>query len=69
MTGVGGGGWYWCLRHKRVEAAAEACPAEYRMGPYPSREEAQSWREKVEQRNEAWKEQDREWEGETEDDA
>ncbi len=67
MTDGGGDQWYWCLRHQRVEAAEEACPAEYRMGPYASREEARAWREKVEQRNEAWKEQDREWEGEDED--
>ncbi len=60
----GGGEFYWCLRHERVEPAEEACPAENRMGPYRSREEAKAWRDKVEQRNEAWKEQDREWEGE-----
>ena len=60
----GGGEFYWCLRHQRVEPAEEACPAENRMGPYGSREEARAWRDKVEQRNEAWKEQDREWEGE-----
>lgn len=67
MTDVGGDQWYWCLRHQREERADEACAAEHRMGPYRSRDEARGWREKVEQRNEAWKEQDREWEGEEED--
>jgi hypothetical protein len=33
------------------------------MGPYPSREEAANWREKVEARNDEWDEEDRRWEG------
>jgi hypothetical protein len=45
--------WYWCLDHGRVEPR-EGCRAEVRMGPYATREEAEHWRERVAQRNEAW---------------
>lgn len=55
--------WYWCLRHQRVEPADEGCANDQRMGPYPSREEAEHWKAKVAARNEEWDEEDREWEG------
>ena len=61
-----GGRWYWCFAHDRPEAEGEQCAAEDRLGPYGSREEAVHWRDKVEARNERWKQQDREWEGEDE---
>ena len=64
---AGEGKWYWCLKHERVEEAEEACRAEDRMGPYPSREAATHWKEKVDERNEKWDEEDRRWEGETDD--
>ena len=57
---------YWCFRHERAEAEGEQCPADDRLGPYPSRQEAVNWREKADARNELWKQQDREWEGEDE---
>ena len=60
--------WYWCLEHDRPEPEGDQCRADDRMGPYPSREEAVNWRHKADQREERWKEQDRQWEGETEDD-
>lgn len=56
-------GWYWCLEHDRVEAAEDRCPADNRLGPYPTREAARDWRATVEARNDAWDEQDEEWEG------
>ena len=55
--------WYWCLRHGRPEPEGQQCAAVDRLGPYPSREQALHWREQVDQRNEAWREQDRQWEG------
>lgn len=61
------GEWYWCLEHERAEAADEACGAAQRLGPYRSKEEATHWQERVEARNEAWEEEDRRWEGDTED--
>jgi hypothetical protein len=59
-------GWFWCLRHSRVEHGAESCPADVRMGPYPSEAAAKNWRESVEARNEKWDAEDRAWSGEDE---
>ena len=64
MTTEGsGGGWFWCLTHKRAETATEACAADERLGPYESKEAAAHWKERVEARNEAWDEADRAWSG------
>jgi hypothetical protein len=60
--------WYWCQRHGRAEEGAAACRALDRLGPYPTREDAENWREQVEARNETWEEQDREWDGDDSDD-
>ena len=59
-------GWFWCLRHSRVERGAESCPADVRMGPYPSESAAKNWRESVEARNQKWDAEDRAWSGEDE---
>lgn len=67
MSGGDGDNWYWCLEHDRAEPEGEQCPAEDRLGPYPSRQEAVNWRQKADARDERWKEQDRQWEGEDED--
>ena len=32
------------------------------LGPYPTREAAEGWRDTVEARNEAWKDEDERWE-------
>lgn len=53
--------WYWCFRHARAEPEGEQCAAVDRLGPYPTEEEARHWRERVDERNEAWREQDRRW--------
>lgn len=53
--------WYWCQRHQRAEPAGQACRALDRLGPYPSRQAAENWRETAEARNETWEEQDRAW--------
>jgi hypothetical protein len=55
--------WYWCLRHRRAEDAEHACRAEDRLGPYPSKEDAEHWRERAQARNERWEAEDRAWTG------
>jgi hypothetical protein len=58
-----GGPWYWDLRKQRAVQASERGPADHVLGPYPTREAAEHWRERVELRNEAWDEDDERWEG------
>jgi hypothetical protein len=55
--------WYWCLRHDAAEPEDSGCPPDQRLGPYPSREAAEHWKEQFEARNEAWDKEDAEWEG------
>jgi hypothetical protein len=50
--------WWYCLRHKNVEPEA-GCPAKDRLGPYPSREQAEHAIEIAQRRNEEWDAQDR----------
>lgn len=45
--------WYFCLDHHDVEPR-EGCRAAVRLGPYPTRAEAEKALETVESRNEAW---------------
>ncbi|MFO7250977.1 MAG: hypothetical protein DIU60_009525 [Actinomycetes bacterium] len=60
--------WWYCLKHMRVEPD-EGCPNKHRMGPYPSREAAAAALQTADERNEAWREADKEWdEGDDEDD-
>jgi hypothetical protein len=59
-----GGGYFWCLRHSRVETGDEVCPAQYRLGPYPSADAATRALETVEKRNAAWDAEDARWSGE-----
>jgi hypothetical protein len=51
--GDASGEWYYCFKHQTVETRAE-CNQMDRMGPYPTPEAAQKWRERVSERNEAW---------------
>jgi hypothetical protein len=57
MTGTHGGEeddrWYYCLDHKTVEPY-EGCRAEVRIGPFPTREEAEQALDTVARRNEQW---------------
>lgn len=55
--------WYWCLHHRRVEHGAERCPADDRLGPYPSEDAARNWRQQFEERNDRWDTEDRAWSG------
>ena len=54
--------WFWCQTHERAEREGEACPQNERLGPYDSREAAENWRSRHQQREERWEEQDEEWE-------
>jgi hypothetical protein len=45
--------FYFCLKHRTVEGE-DGCKAADRLGPYPSRDEAEAALEKVQQRNEDW---------------
>ena len=56
--------WYWDLKQERAVPASERGPAEDLLGPYPSKADAEHWRERFDERNEAWEQADREWEGE-----
>ncbi|MDQ6840494.1 MAG: hypothetical protein M3137_19695 [Actinomycetota bacterium] len=47
------GDWYYCFKHQKVESRTE-CDQMDRMGPYPTRTDAEHWREGVAARNEAW---------------
>jgi hypothetical protein len=60
--------WYWCQRHGRVEPASHSCPADQRIGPFPTREAATNWQDTIQARNEAWDAADKAWEGDDEDD-
>lgn len=51
------GQWYYCFKHKKVETRDE-CHQMDRMGPYPTREDAENWQERVVARNEAWEDQE-----------
>ena len=58
--------YYWCLEHQRVEQGT-VCKAVNRLGPYGSEEEARSWSERVEGRNDAWEAEDERWHGRPDD--
>jgi hypothetical protein len=49
--------FYYCVKHHTVEGAV-GCRARDRLGPYPTREEAEHALEKVKERNDAWQAQD-----------
>lgn len=51
------GQWYYCFKHDKVETREE-CRRGDRLGPYPTPEDAANWRQRVEQRNEAWDSQE-----------
>jgi hypothetical protein len=51
------GSWYWCFKHRKVETQDE-CRQRDRMGPYPTREDADNWQQRVAERNAAWGDDD-----------
>ena len=65
MSSSGGGAYYWCLRHNRVETDQDVCPASRTMGPYETRTEAEQALARVAERNEQLDGEDARWAGET----
>jgi hypothetical protein len=63
-NGSGGGPFYWCLRHNRVETDRNVCPASMTMGPYRSPTEAELALDRVAKRNEQLDAEDTQWTGE-----
>ena len=63
-TNSGGGRFYWCLRHNRVETDRNVCPASMTMGPYRSPTEAEQALDRVAKRNEQLDAEDARWTGE-----
>ncbi len=63
-SGLGAGGYFWCLRHNRVESGDAVCPAQYRLGPYATADDATQALETVKQRNAEWDADDARWTGE-----
>ena len=55
--------WFWDLGRGIAVRASERGPGTRTMGPYASRADAEQWRERVEERNTAWEDDDQEWEG------
>ena len=56
--------WYWCLTHERPEIAADRDDPDNALGPYPTEDDARNWKQRNEERTEAWKAQDEAWDGE-----
>ena len=63
MRTSGGGPYYWCLRHSRVETDNDLCPAVRTMGPYETAAEAEQALARVAERNEQWDAEDARWTG------
>ncbi|MGH3734337.1 MAG: hypothetical protein ACRDT6_01720 [Micromonosporaceae bacterium] len=57
--------FYWCVKHSRVEASDQLCAAQNRLGPYPTRAEAEQALDTVRRRNEEWEAEDARWAGDT----
>ena len=64
MSNSGGGPYYWCLRHRRVETDKNLCPAARTLGPYETAGEAEQALNRVAERNEQWDAEDARWSGE-----
>jgi hypothetical protein len=58
--------WWWDLAAGRAVRDEERGPDRDVLGPYPSRAEAERWRDRRDAREQAWAEEDIRWEGETE---
>lgn len=59
--------YYWCLTHGQVEEG-KMCRATNRLGPYDTAEQARSWSERVETREETWQAEDERWNDEDDED-
>ncbi len=63
MSNTGGGPYFWCLKHNRVEIGDDVCPATRTMGPYGSSAEAEQALNRVAKRNERFDAEDAGWDG------
>lgn len=54
--------WYWCQQHERAEPEGDACGRDRRLGPYPTREQAENWQARHAANEERWEEQEEAWE-------
>lgn len=53
--------WYWDLNRKVAVHASERGSFDHVLGPYPSRLDAENWKQHVEERNDDWDEADAAW--------
>lgn len=53
-------GYWWCLKHQRVEGF-DGCANISRLGPFPSRADAERAIEIVREREERYEAEDRAW--------
>lgn len=60
--------WWWNLTEGRAVTSEERPRDAEALGPYPTREAAEAWRDSVEARNEAWDAADEAWEGDDDED-
>ena len=60
--------WWWDLEQGRAVTDAERGPDRDVLGPYPSREAAEAWRQSHEGREDAWEDEDERWSGDGPDD-
>ena len=60
--------WYWDLHRNAAVPASERGAGDHMLGPYPTRHDAENWKAKSEERNEAWEDDDEAWEHAGEDD-
>ena len=55
--------WWWSMKHGRAVTDDERGPDLDVLGPYPTREAAEAWRETVDERNQEWQAEDERWDG------
>ena len=53
--------WWWDLAAGRAVRDEERGPARNLLGPYPSRQAAENWREQRDAREEAWEGEEADW--------
>jgi hypothetical protein len=56
--------WWWDLAQGRAVRDDDRGPDRDVLGPYPSRQAAEDWRQSHDAREDAWDEEDERWEGE-----
>ena len=56
--------WWWDLAAGRAVPESQRGPDRDVLGPYPTKEAAEAWREAHDRREGLWQDQDDAWEGE-----